>query len=126
VGLASKTIMNLDSESAEQYVLKQIERLQHFNQLTGHEAFPPQSIERSTFELNARLEKTHAKAQALSERISSLEKELEVYTSVAIQGMSEESTAGVMVLETLNTKPLGEEPSLNADEQGFDSVEYVQ
>lgn len=126
VGIMSKKLMKLDSAGSEQYVLNEIQRLQSFMDLAGENTLPPQSLERSTLDVTEAFKKMTSQQNALQAKITNLEQELQRYTSVTLNGMSSDTSEGIEVVHQLSTKDLGDEPALAEDEQGFDSIEYVE
>lgn len=125
VGIESKKIMNLDSPGSEAYVLAQVKRLQSFQDLLEAGELPPQSLERSSMAVKTALQNVLTDREQAKTEIASLKAELEKYNAVSINPLSEQIDSGVSVLQTLNTKDLGDAPALQDGEQGFDSVEYV-
>jgi len=126
VTIESKRIMDMDSAKTEQYVLAQQKKYHTLINRLGETQLPPRSLELDYQALEKSVNNRLESHQTLTNQIAALKKELKRYTDIETAGFSEEPLSEVKIVEVMSDKDLGDEPSLTADEQGFDNIEFVE
>ena len=128
--LESRNIVNMDNRETEQFVLNLVKRLDDLNALNSDITLVPQTIKASLLHIESQLSDDNTKtAKLLSENEALKAQTLTLISSIKKPLSKEESDIEgdeVSVLETFEPEDINDELELDAEEQGFDSIEFAE
>lgn len=124
----------MDNRETEQFVLNLVKRLDDLNALNSDKALVPQTIKASLLHIESQLSDDNTKtAKLISENEALKAQTLALISSTKKPLSTEGSDVGrdiegdeVSVLETFEPEDINDELELDAEEQGFDSIEFAE